>query len=83
MRRKGPGIPPEIKCKQSHEVLNHPKSKVVKYFRKQYTDAMRHKEQIGSTNQIMSCLLCTQGRESRAPFKKDQQNRFKLLEALT
>lgn len=63
--------------------MNHSHRKIIDWFRTEYPDAMERMEKLSNTPHHKSRPPCTQGKETRAPFKQEQQNRYALLEAVS
>lgn len=82
-KKNGPTIAPLVRDKHAHDTLNQTHRKIIEWFRMEFPDAMRHMENLSSTQSHKSCHPCSDGKVIREPLKKNDQNRYALLEALS
>lgn len=82
-KKNGPRIAPEIRIKQSHDVLNQSNDKIVAWFRNEYPEEMQHMEKLSIAHEHKSCPPCSQSKPTRAPFKQEHQNSYALFDAVS
>eukprot|EP00173_Palmaria_palmata_P003988 Plantae.Rhodophyta-Palmaria_palmata.ctg4525.p1 GENE.Plantae.Rhodophyta-Palmaria_palmata.ctg4525~~Plantae.Rhodophyta-Palmaria_palmata.ctg4525.p1 ORF type:complete len:133 (+),score=8.23 Plantae.Rhodophyta-Palmaria_palmata.ctg4525:143-541(+) len=63
--------------------MNHGNEKVIQWFSKEYPDAIQYMQCLGAAQPKASCPPCVDGKATRVPFKSDDSNRYKLLEAMS
>lgn len=69
--------------RHAHDKLNHTLSKIIHWFRKEFPDAMQYIEKISCAQSHSSCPPFSDGKEKRASFKQNEQNRYALPEAFS